>query len=468
MKVFSKILLENVNSNSFTITTDEFNEYKKVIEETKRSKQFLKLLWIISQNPVLFDKEIFNDAMKGKNTAKLSQDIIKDIVKLCKNIGDEVRILPQFLSAAQRDAVINKKINPNDLMIDLESQKGRDAIVKKYIPLIEKLVKQYVDKCPLSKEDLRSAAMVGLIQAMDTYKNPEELEEIGKSGSMNFTSFAAYCIRNQIIKDITEFGRDVKISRYYQNKLKDNEESAIEFSIDNIKKDSDDDNAMSIDRFFSLSDSDSGISDYEKEDVYKKLFKYLESKFSSRDCIILYKTWGVNGYKREKVKDVAKELGISSPAVVQACNRIIKFIANDKYCKNLYSDLLESLIDDYVAIKLFEVYNEDKKTIAESFIFDDLYILLEDIKKWNNKDKFQDTINNATNSLSVDDALYIYHILQNKIQINDKTIKKNKGAFTMFLENVYPNKSFKNASISEIIDYMTELKTNALRFAIVW
>lgn len=470
MKYFSKILLESTNSNTFAITSDEFNAYKKAIEATKRSKQFLKLLWIISQNPELFNKEVMEDLIKGKNSTKtISDQVAKDITKLCKAIGDEVRLLPQLLSASQREAVINKKIHVEDLMLDLESQKGRDSIVKKYGNLIEKMIRQYVDKSSLSKEDLRSAAMIGLINAMNTYKNPEELEKAGKSGQMNFASFAAFCIKHQIIKDITNYNSDVKISRYYQNKLKDEGETVSrELSIDHLYTNDDGDNASNLDTFFGLSDDDKGMSDYEKEDVYKKLFKYLESKFSSRDCIILYKTWGVNGYKREKVKDIAKELGISSPAVVQACNRIIKFISKDKYCKDLYKDLLEELTDDYVVGKLMEVYNEGKQAIVESFIFDDLYILLEDIKKWNNKDKFKTVIDNATDSLNVDNALYIYQILQNKIQIDEKNIKKYKNAFIIFLENVYPNKSFKNASISEIIEYITELKTNALRFAIVW
>lgn len=470
MKIFSKILLESTNNSTFAITSDEFEDYKKAIESTKRSKAFIKLLWIISQNPELFNKEVMEELIKGKNTTKtISEQTAKDIMKLCKTVGDEIRLLPQLLTNSQRNAVINKKIHVEDLMLDLESQKGRDNIVKKYGALIEKMIKQYIDKSSLSKEDLRSAAMIGLINAMNTYKNPEELEKIGKSGQMNFASYAAFCIKHQIIKDITNYNSDVKISRYYQNKLKDEGETVSrELSIDHIYTNDDGDNASNLDTFFGLSDSDKGMDDYEKEDVYKKLFKYLESKFSSRDCIILYKTWGVNGYKREKVKDIAKELGISSPAVVQACNRIIKFIANDKYCKDLYKDLLEELIDDYSVGKMVEVYNEGKQAFIESFIYDDLYILLEDVKKWNNKDKFKNIINNATNPLSIDDALYIYHILQNKIQINEKNIKKNKGAFTMFLENVYPDKSFKNASISEIIEYMTELKTNALRFAIVW
>lgn len=470
MKHFSKILLESVNSNTFAITNDEFETYKKIIETTKRSKAFLKLLWIISQNPELFNKEVMENFIKGKNVSKtISEQTAKDIIKLCKAIGDEVRILPQMLSASQREALINKKIEAEDLMLDLESQKGRETIIKKYGALIEKLIRQYVDRCPLSKEDLRSAAMIGLINAMNTYKNPEELEKLGKTGKMNFTSYAAFCIKHQIIEDITNYGTDVKISRYYQNKLKDEGESVMrEISIDNTLFNDDGDKAANLDTFFGLADDDTQIDNYEKEDIYKKLFKYIESKFSTRDCIILYKTWGVNGYKREKVKDIAKELGISSPAVVQACNRIIKFISTDKYCKNLYKDLLESLTDDYVVGKMIEVCNENKQSFIESFIFDDLYILLESVNKWNSKDKFMNAVNNATKQQCIQDAKYLFNLMSGEQLIDKKNILSNKGTVEMFLDALFPDKSFKDAEIDLLMDEMSTLKTISDNFNIKW
>ena len=120
---------------------------------------------------------------------------------------------------------------------------------------------------------------------------------------------------------------------------------------------------------------------------------------------------------------------------MKALKRIIKFVASDKYCQEIYS-AYESLADDYVIGKLLEVYKEDKKTIVESLIYDDLYILLENLRKWNNKDKFQKTVNKATDDLNVDDALFIYKILQNKELLDAKNVKKYKGAIIRFLENL--------------------------------
>lgn len=467
MKVFSTILTES-RSETFALTGEEFKKYCEAIEATKRSKEFLHLLWIISKNPELLDREKVEYLIKGKNVCKIvSADDVKAFIAYAKRVGDEIKLLPQLLSAYQREAVIAKKIDPNDLTLDLETERGRNAIAKKYIPLIEKLVKQFEGKSALSKEEIRSAAMTGLVNAMNDYKNPEEMEKAGKEGNLSFTSYAAYRIKQQILKDIDNFSRDVKISKYYQGKLKDEgEDTNREFSIDALFA-NDDDKAMSVDRFFQLSDEDNSLEMREKEEMYAKLFKRIESKFSSRDCIVLYKVWGVNGHNKEKVKDIAKELGISSPAIVQICNRIIKFIANDKYCQDLHK-AYESLVDDYVIGKLFEVYKEDRNTIIESFLFDDLYILLEELNKFNNKDKFQKIVNTATDDLNVDDALYIYNILQNKSMLDEKGIKKHKGAVIKFLENVYPDKTFRKASVNDLINELDDLKAVSLKFAIIW
>ena len=145
MKVFSKILLESKN-DVFVLTSDELDRYKEAISKTKRSKEFMNLLWIVSQYPELLEKEVLEDVLKGKYTQKVSSidsNVLKDITKLAKKVGDEVRLLPQLLSLSQREAVIDKRIDPNDLTLDLESEQGRNAIAKKYIPLIEKLVRQF-------------------------------------------------------------------------------------------------------------------------------------------------------------------------------------------------------------------------------------------------------------------------------------------------------------------------------------
>lgn len=470
IKYFSKIITEHVNQD-FAITQEDFDKYEVAISKTKRTKEFTNLLWLVKKYPILFDKENFEKLLKGKtlDNKLISIDAQKDIVKLCKKIGDEVKLLPQLLTAEQRQLVIDKQIDPNDLTIDLETQKGRDVIAKRYIALIEKIVRQYKDKSSLSDEELRSAAYLGLTNAMNEYKNPIELKKMGKESNMSFTKYAAYRIQQAILDDMNNNSRNVKISDYYQNKIKSNEDGVVpsEISLDKPYFGKDDDEAYTLSNYIGFSTDDDQLEQREKEQMYKKLFARIESKYSQRDCIFLYKTFGVNGYTQEKVKDIAKEYNISSPAVTQAVSRIIKFMSTDSICKSI-KNAFESLVDDYIINKALFIYDKPKDVIIESFLYDDIYMIIESANKFTDRKKFEKIINTATDFLSVSEALFIYDVIRGVILLDERLAKKHRAELALFLENVYLEKSYKKESVDVIIDAMNELKNIALKFNIKW
>ena len=479
MKKFSEILLES--TNSFALTAEEFNEYKKAIEETKRSKEFLKLMWMVGQYPELFEQQKLEDILRGRLTSKtVPADVARDIFKIAKKIGDEVKLLPQLLTAAQRESILKKEIDPDDFTIDLETDKGRNELASRYMPLINKMVNQFYNSgdCVLSKEELLSAALFGFADAMNTFKNPDELKEYKKETgdkTVSFTSYASYKIKFRILRDMSDYGRTVHMSKYEKKKWKEEHgedaELPSEFSIDNFHAHNGEGEPINFDEFFGLAGKSNGIDAYmnakDRKEMFSKIFQRLEQKFSSRDCTILYKVLGMNGYKREKTKDIAKEFNISSAAVSQVVDRIIKFVASDKYCKSL-GKAYEALEEEYVVGKLLEIYNADHKTIVESLLYDDIYILLENLGKWKNKDKFQKMVNKATDPLAVDDALTIYNILQHKTILDEKETKKINGALVQFLEGLYPDRSFKKATPKELIAELDELASIAAEFGIKW
>jgi len=467
MKVFSQIS-ESVANGNFALTQQEFDSYKAAIEKTKRSKEFTRLMWLVAQSPIFLDNENLQKVINGKFFKEVDETTQKDIQRIAKKIGDEVKILPQMLSAEQRKYVIDGVIDPNDLTLDLETPKGRDAIAKKYVPLVEKIVKQFMGKSNFDKEELRSSALVGLVNAMNDYKNPEEMVQAGKEGHQSFTQYAAYRIKQQIMKDMTEFGTQVKISNHYRKKLAANDKVAYkDFSMDQVFSSYEDGEPMSIDRFLGLSEEDDQFSYREKQELYKKMFKRIESKFSSRDCNMFYRVWGINGYKAEKVKDLAKEYGISAPAVTQACGRILKFAAADKEIQS-YKDAFESLIEEYIFTKLFEVYSAPKQQIIESLIYDDLYVLIESINKWNSADKFQKAVNKATDHLNIDDALYIYKLIAGDLNMSTGDLKKYAAPIVAFLQNLYPEKGFKKSDIANLYTEMSQLADASRKWQIKW
>lgn len=499
MKKFSQFITEAQN-NSFAITVDEFDKYAAAIEKTKRTKDFVSLMWIIGQYTILFDREKLEKVLAGKflNDVDICpMNIQKDIYKLAKKIGNEVKLLPQLLSAEQRQSVIDGEIEPEDLTLDLESKQGRDEIGRRYLPLINKMVNQFWKNgdCVLSKQELLSAAAAGLAEAINTYKNPSELKKYrettgdNKKGMISFTSYAAYKIKFQILGDIEDYGRTVKISNYNKKKFRDEhgEDANLptEFSINNFKAHNGDGEEIEFDEFFGLGGKgDQRIEatvDFKlKKEIYQKIFDRIKTKFSARDVNIFFRVNGIMGFKQEPAKDLAKEFGVSAPFISQQCGKIAKFIANDKVCLELWKSIQESaggkltidpielIEEDYLVNKLVGLLFEDKKTIIESLLFDDYYIMLESLVKWNSKDKFQKAVNKATDDLNVDDALFIYNILQNKALLDAKSVKKYKDAVIRFLENMYPDQSFKNAKVDDLGAELNDLRTISLKYAIVW
>ena len=467
MKRFSYEISES--KATFTISKEEFDKYKEAISNTKRTKHFTSLLWLVSKYPELLEPEKVENLVKGKNTCttidKKSFDELYGLVKKC---GNEVKLLPQLLSVRQREFIIDGRIDPTDLMIDTDTAAGRQELAKKYVPLINKMVKQYIGQSSLSAEELKSAAFVGLVNAMNDYKNPEELENLGKTGKMSFTRYAAYRIGQQILYDINNYSRNVTISSYYQNKLKNNDESTDrEVRIDAMF-DNSEDGPAAIDRFLELSEEDDYMTTKEQDEAFRKLYDRLETKFSKRDCTVLYKVFGINGYKKEKTKDIAKELGISSPATTKIVAKILKFAANDPQCVQL-KQAFESLCELYSQNILLETLKDTDITrnkVLESFLSDDIYIIIESIIKWNDKKVFTKAVNSATDLLCVDDALYIYNVISGKKEIKTDDIRKYKYALIEFLQNLYPYDTFANND--DIISQLKELTEISKKFKINW
>lgn len=475
MRIFSDIINNktialNESQETQVLSIDEFENYLEVLgSKMKLSKSFNDIVTYCKQYNDLLDQGTFKCAIEGKNASKtVPSEVINDISKLYKKIGDEKGVLPQLLSERQRQFVIDNRIDPNDLKLDLETPQGRNAVAKKYMRLIEKLVSQYNGKCALSKEELRSAGMIGLTNAMNEYKNPEELEKLGKEGNMSFTKYAAYRIKQQILSDITNYSRNVKISNYYQDQLKSaGEDTSREFSLDNLFGNSEDGEPMDIDRFLGIGEEDDYISQKEKERAFNMLYNRIESKFSQRDCIVFYKVWGINGYKQERAKELSKELGITPAGVSKLCTRILKFISSDPQCQKL-KGMFESLAEMYIANKLFENYTQPKEVIIENLLFDDTYIFIESITKWNDKNKFVKCVNKATDSLNIDDALYIYKILANQLIISEKEFSRHKNAIISFLNAMNPQENYSSKGSDALKEALLELQSVSQKFQIVW
>ena len=146
----------------------------------------------------------------------------------------------------------------------------------------------------------------------------------------------------------------------------------------------------------------------DKEKQWEPIYKLIEDNFKSRDVEIFYRLYGLRGYKKEKSKDIAKEFGWSEGNIRNSViNKILNFLRKDKRAIQILTDIQ----DAYNESLLNSLWGLDKQQIIEALVNDDIFILLEELNKWKNKNVFVNTLNYALEQLTSMDAEYIKSVL---------------------------------------------------------
>ena len=207
---------------------------------------------------------------------------------------------------------------------------NKEKLAKQYEPLVNKITKQYAAKVKIGWEDVKSMAWEGLAIAMETYDE--------NKSTMNFTQFAGYAIRNNILTSLDNEVRTVKLSNYAQKKAVERGEALFNsVSIDQPRHNGDDDEVTPREKVLGMFE-DEKFSD---GDVFDYLKSRIDDEFSTRDCLIFYKSFGLNGFDDMKGKDIAKELNVSEGLVSQRLKKIIAFIRKDNDLCEVLSNLLK-------------------------------------------------------------------------------------------------------------------------------
>lgn len=453
MNKFSQIIKESRNGDSYSLLSNEITQY--INKVNKKIPDNIKVIIRLTQKYNLLDKdsiEEIHSANKG-SLGRLSQkyniniDDLEDLWKLLKEVKNNIKLLPQYQSKQEREAIELGKLSMNDLTIDLDSPQGRNAATKMYGPMIYKIVNHYVGKSKMSKQELISAALIGFTNAMNDWKRGDEEKKV------IFKTYAAYRIKQQILNDINEYGHTLSGTNWYATD-KYGSEMLDAVSIDGFSKD--DNGEFKQDRLSSLGieDADANLTKDEKKQ-WDSLYKLIEGKFKQRDIDIFYRYFGLNGYKREKSKDIAKSLGMSEGNIRNSIiNKMILFLKKDKRA----IDILQNIQDVYSESLIIELVGFTKEQILESLANDDMFILLEELNRWNNKTVFIQTIKSAISQMDILQRQIIDDLLKGDFSYIDDNFKKNKKLIILFLENVYPTENMKRKSDVALIEYMVELQ----------
>ena len=203
----------------------------------------------------------------------------------------------------------------------MNTEKERDELAKKYMPLVKKISHQMLNQCSLEYEEIEGFARVGLVLAMNSYDE--------NKSSMSFTSWAAYGIRNAILNGINDTSRTIAISYYKQKKMKENgEEIPTSISLNQ--------NFDNEDHLSSLGFEDDVLLDNPWDVLIKKLKANFDEEWVDMFCSL----YGLDGHDVEKGKDIAARLGISGCLVTKRTKKIIKFIQDDEEISEILRDLL--------------------------------------------------------------------------------------------------------------------------------
>ena len=444
---FTDILNESKQEYDGSVTIEELDNYinktNKILPNIVRDALYLvkkyNLLNASDINAILkSSKGQLNALAKRFN---MSFENMEELWNLFKDLKSNIKLFPHFLTPYEQKAFIRGTARIEDLTIDLSSAQGHKDVVKMYMPLVNKIINQYIGKSKLNRSDLMSAAMAGFANSINDWD---------RSNNQLFKTYLSYRVQQQILNDIDKYSHTLSAGKsipWHLNK-KDGPHPLDAISIDGMPRDNEGD--FKQDRLAIL-----GYDQETKKEpdvkLVKEIFNILEKKFKQRDLDIFYRFFGLNGYKKEKSKDIAKMYGMSEGNIRNSViNKMLAFLKKDPNAM----EILMSLMDSYNESLMIELFGCDNETILERLINDDIYILLEDITKWTNKDVFKRALDNAL--MGNDDK--ILYILNGGFEDIDSNLKKYKKEIIRFLSNMYPTENMSKKTDVDIIEYMMELQ----------
>lgn len=470
MKLFTEI----VESSNNELTTVSMDDLKKFIEVVKKSKTLPKEYMMILQNCEMLglcagnivdqvingsSRDIALAAINFGGPEKMYMEINKWAKKLTKT---ELHGLPYYMDEATIQAVIDGKKSIDDITLDLETERGREKVARQYGQLVTAIASKYKGS-GLDWNGLISAGYMGLTKAMNDYHKPNEYVDIEqgnpdkegtkKAKTLSFKQYAGWRIRQQILNDINELSRTVRISQYQYEKNKKAGNTKGNFNTISVDQTLDDDGDTLVDRMLAFSNDNDAFSDRNAGRKWDKIYKKIDSKFSTRVSTCFYKFFGLNDYKQMRGVEIAKEMGISGAAVTLNVKAVMNFLKNDKESRKILVDLLSLYTESLIGM-----YPVDM--IMDAMISDDILIMLNESTQWSDKKVFNNAMGNALECFDDRSRDFIINCLENGLNFIDEHYDGNRLNIVNFLENVYPTECIRRKNDIELIGMMNELADN--------
>ena len=278
-----------------------------------------------------------------------SEPHLKELYKLIGLVIKSNRALeiPVFQTKEQFESIINKTAAPDEVILDLKTEKGRNDIVKKYEGLCHKIARQWVGKINLSYEDLLGCCYEGLTYAMNNYgkKNKKSRADDEAVKGYTFGQFASYCMLNQIKGNGVNDSHLVRIPASQQKKErmeKGHNTKNLSISGDKAVGHSDDDGGKTMFDFIgSMNDAEAGVNAADRERLWNDIRKILVQHFDEKVLDVWCSYWGLFGYKKLQNKEIAKKYNVANSNITYYCQKVNFFIKKNKKILDMFSELYE-------------------------------------------------------------------------------------------------------------------------------
>lgn len=273
----------------------------------------------------------------------------KNLYKAIGTLNRKNRLIevPVFQTKEQFDKILNKEIAPDEVLLDLTSEAGRNKVAKQYEPLVHKIARSFFGKSNLEIDDLISAGYQGLTYAMNNYgkKTDKSKVEDDQIKVYTFTQYASYMIRFAILEDIKNLSQIVRVPISQQNKERKekgyNTRNNTTSGDETVGNDSDGNSKTMFDYMDSSSDGE--VDKTEQDELMKKIYQKVKDHFDGMTLDIWQAANGLGPYNDEplKKKDIAKKYNIVSSNVSYYLHKVNMYINNDKELKELFYALYE-------------------------------------------------------------------------------------------------------------------------------
>lgn len=216
------------------------------------------------------------------------------------------------------------KNEEKQLLVDAKTNaKSRNLLMEANLKFVFDVAKNYKGKgVPLG--DLISEGNLGLSYAIDKFDPTRDVKLI---------SYAVNWIRYYIQKAIAKREKEVFVES--------GEEILDKLFIDDAFSENNEDDISEYSKYDIIDDSMEEEERYnDREVIIKSVFEILDD----REKLIIQKYYGLNGYKRVKLKDIGNDIGVTAERVRQlrniAFDKIRKKTSNNKFLQDtVYSCL---------------------------------------------------------------------------------------------------------------------------------